>query len=105
MEIALTHTCPIPFDDYPDHSLFLCQMCNLDSCLKHHNGRVLLLHHIKSGDYATLSMPGIDYGYFYKGEHSEGDLRNLPYDAWEPVTFKVEKKRALFGGPFYWVTT
>ena len=54
MEIALTHSGPIPFDDYPDHSLFLCRMCNLDSCIKRHNGKVLLLHHIKRDDYATF---------------------------------------------------
>lgn len=91
MEIALTHSGPIPFDDYPDGSLFLCRMCNLDSCIKRHNGRVLLLHHIKRDDYATLSIPGTDFGYFYKGKYSKEDQKNLPYDAWEPVTFKVEK--------------
>lgn len=30
MEIALTHSGPIPFDDYPDGSLFLCRMCNFE---------------------------------------------------------------------------
>ena len=30
MEIALTHTGPIPFDDYPDGSLFICRMCNFE---------------------------------------------------------------------------
>lgn len=90
MEISLTHTGPIPFDDYPDGSLFLCRMCNLHSHLKHHNGRILLLRHLKSEDFVSLSIPGIDYGYFYKGKHSEEDLKELPYDAWEPVTIKVE---------------
>lgn len=27
MEITLTHSGPIPFDDYPDGSLFICRMC------------------------------------------------------------------------------
>lgn len=88
MEITLTHSGPIPFDDYPDGSLFICRMCIEKT---HYNGRIFLLRHYKSGDYATLTMPGCDFGYFYKGEYTKRDLQELTYDAWEPVTFKVEK--------------
>ena len=54
MEIALTHSGPIPFDDYPDGSLFLCRMCNFEKNpnASHYNGRIFLLRHYKSGDYA-----------------------------------------------------
>lgn len=96
MEITLTHTGPIPFDDFPDGSLFICRMCNFEKNpnASHYNGRIFLLRHYKSGDYATLTMPGCDFGYFYKGEYAKRDLQELTYDAWEPVTFKVKEQEA-----------
>lgn len=97
MEITLTHSGPIPFDDYPDGSLFICRMCIEKT---HYNGRIFLLRHYKSGDYATLTMPGCDFGYFYKGEYAKRDLQELTYDAWEPVTFKVENNEPSSEGLF-----
>ncbi|WP_304625910.1 hypothetical protein [uncultured Parasutterella sp.] len=81
MKIKLTRRGMIPYDEYPNGSLFLIKLNDgfSEGNLK---GRVLLVRLCRYDGFAGLTIPGIDFGHFYTGKYAD---ENPPYSRWEPV--------------------
>lgn len=81
MKIELTRSGMIPYDEYPNKSLFLIKL-NDEFSEEDLNGRILLVRLYKYDGFADLTTPGKVFGHLYEGKYAD---KSPPYSRWEPV--------------------